>query len=335
MSQSDQITSQMETIFASVAEALKQLISRYRDLQQSCREKIVPFDDELFGFCDDLDAMRRMIGDEAESLTVRVNCVADVIDFINDSFQDIHGYLDTLESSVGIKREDIISDIEWHALKKPDLQFYLDKKAELESLMSQHPELSAPELKVTSSWQNMVLKPYAAPAMVFVVSSLAYLFLSVWNASHVDAANKLFLAVFLLCFMSFLAWISQANDNLRQEKITGLEFTPSWCILSFFVPVLFLYWPYQAVVEIWKASSVVKGDWKAAATPLIIPAWWLSFVVAKGMQLILLTSLLIQSDYLSQLTTMSLLLDCIATVLAIIIVLVVSNRQAKEFKQLS
>ncbi len=335
MAQTDQVEGQMEAVLSAVADEIKKLINQYRDLQQGCREKIEPFDEELFGFCDELESMRRMILDDSESLTVRVNCVGDVIDFINDSFKDVHHYLDTLESSVGIKRENIIDDAEWHSLKKPNVQFFQDKKAELDRLMSSNPELAAPELQVISSWQNIILKPDGAPALAFVMASVIYLILRLWNVNHDGYVTYAYAAVAVICVVAFLTWISQANDNLRQEKITGLEFTPSWCMWSFFVPVLGLYWPYQAMVEIWKASSVAKGDWKASPTPFFLPIWWLSFLAAKCLQIILLAALLANMDLYTHLFNASIVLDVIATLLAMMIVLMITSRQMKEFKRLS
>ena len=66
--------------------------------------------------------------------------------------------------------------------------------------------------------------------------------------------------------------------------ITGLEFSPALSVWSFYIPLLSLYWPFKVVSEIWRASipisTSVGEDWKLFSIPLIIPVWWVLFILS-------------------------------------------------------
>jgi hypothetical protein len=46
----------------------------------------------------------------------------------------------------------------------------------------------------------------------------------------------------------------RANRNARALGATGMRFTPGWCVGWYFVPIMNLFRPYQAMKEIWMAS---------------------------------------------------------------------------------
>ena len=87
--------------------------------------------------------------------------------------------------------------------------------------------------------------------------------------------------VFLLSGILILRWIHRANFNARQLGAAGMEFTPGWCVGWYFVPIANLWKPYQAMKEIWKASSNPE-DWKDRAVPSLL-GWWWFFWVASNM----------------------------------------------------
>ncbi|MXS81715.1 DUF4328 domain-containing protein [Nitrosomonas oligotropha] len=87
----------------------------------------------------------------------------------------------------------------------------------------------------------------------------------------------------LILFVSgflILKWIYRANFNARQLGASGMRFTPGWSIGWYFLPVVCLWKPYQAMKEIWKASSNPQ-DWRSQPVPSILPWWWFFWIVSN------------------------------------------------------
>lgn len=74
----------------------------------------------------------------------------------------------------------------------------------------------------------------------------------------------------------FLIWMHQAYFNLEPLQAKVRRFTPGWAIVSWFLPILNFYRPYQAMVDIWHGSdphaleSPARRSWW-----LIVPTWWI------------------------------------------------------------
>ncbi len=87
--------------------------------------------------------------------------------------------------------------------------------------------------------------------------------------------NKLafwLLILFIICAFAFLFWLYRANNNahaLHPEK--KFEFTPAWSVGSYFIPILFLYWPYKALKEIWFTTIANNSS--------LLQIWWLTFLM--------------------------------------------------------
>ena len=87
--------------------------------------------------------------------------------------------------------------------------------------------------------------------------------------------------VFAASAILILKWIYRANYNARQLGATGMVFTPGWSIGWHFVPIANLWKPYQAMKEIWKASSNPQ-DWNAQAASSLLPWWWFFWIVSSA-----------------------------------------------------
>ena len=70
-----------------------------------------------------------------------------------------------------------------------------------------------------------------------------------------------------------LSWIRRANCNMRALGAKGLRFSPAGSIGWYFVPLLSLWRPYQAMREIWQGSMNPR-DWLAVPVPRMLPFWW-------------------------------------------------------------
>jgi hypothetical protein len=91
--------------------------------------------------------------------------------------------------------------------------------------------------------------------------------------------GALFLVVFIITAVVFACWIIRANRNARALGAVGMVFSPGWSIGWYFIPVAFLWKPFQAMREIWKASVKPIG-WESLATDPILGWWWAGFVLS-------------------------------------------------------
>ncbi len=64
-----------------------------------------------------------------------------------------------------------------------------------------------------------------------------------------------YLAVFIISGILILKRIYQSNQNARYLGAKDMAFTPAWSIGIYFIPIVSLWKPYQAMKEIWQASQ--------------------------------------------------------------------------------
>src|SRR5262249_59327981 len=59
-------------------------------------------------------------------------------------------------------------------------------------------------------------------------------------------------------------------------------FSPGWAAGSFFIPIVHLWKPYQAVKEIWRASEPDGTPfWKVNSRPAVFPVWWATWIIGN------------------------------------------------------
>lgn len=90
--------------------------------------------------------------------------------------------------------------------------------------------------------------------------------------------SLLYLSWFFFAIVAFFFWLREANIGVRKMGAKNLAYTPGWCVGAWFIPFANLWWPYQAVREIWK-TSVNPSDWQNLKTPVILPLWWACFLI--------------------------------------------------------
>src|SRR5262249_8900715 len=86
-------------------------------------------------------------------------------------------------------------------------------------------------------------------------------------------------AIFMIAGFFSLKWIYRANLNARRLGRQGLRFPPTLAVGYYFIPVLNLLRPYQAMKEIWKASADPQ-HWETQKTPVLFPIWWSLWITA-------------------------------------------------------
>jgi len=88
------------------------------------------------------------------------------------------------------------------------------------------------------------------------------------------------LAVFIVTGVVFLMWIHRANRNARALGAEGMTFTPGWSVGWYFVPILCLWKPYQAMKEIWQASQNPRA-WTTQEVSPIVSRWWALWLLSN------------------------------------------------------
>lgn len=86
------------------------------------------------------------------------------------------------------------------------------------------------------------------------------------------------IAIIVVSGVLILRWIHRANWNARALGAQGLTFTPGWCVGWYFVPLVSLWKPYQAMQEIWKATKNPSA-WTTEAVPQLIGLWWTLWLI--------------------------------------------------------
>ena len=76
-------------------------------------------------------------------------------------------------------------------------------------------------------------------------------------------------------------WIYRANSNARALGAKEMAFTPGGAVGWYFVPIANLWKPYQAMREIWKASTGPLG-WQRRPVSALLPCWWLLAIVGPS-----------------------------------------------------
>jgi len=88
----------------------------------------------------------------------------------------------------------------------------------------------------------------------------------------------IYLINFIISGFLILKWIHRANFNSHQLGAENMEFTASWSIGYFFIPIMTLFKPYQAMKEIWQTSHNPK-EWNMIEVSKLLPAWWTIWLI--------------------------------------------------------
>ena len=75
-------------------------------------------------------------------------------------------------------------------------------------------------------------------------------------------------------------WIYRAHASLSAAGLEGLEFSPGWSVGWFFVPIMSLFKPFQAMKELWNASCYASDHLNEDA-PSLLTGWWATFLLGN------------------------------------------------------
>ena len=150
-------------------------------------------------------------------------------------------------------------------------------------------------------------------------------------AAKYDIVSGIASIIYLICAIIFLFWIYRASSNTHalNEK-TKIEYSPGWCVGSYFIPLLNLYWPYKAMKELWQLN-VIQANVRRSAS--IVFFWWITYLLLNFTATIV--SKLSVNDYSSfylyiLVDTASNVFGLISALLAIKIVNNINTAQVKK-----
>ena len=191
-----------------------------------------------------------------------------------------------------------------------------------------------PELR----FQDPLLLGRAAAALLV----LGVLYDGVWLIHHVAGMQQPSIAtevpapfahfwVRVATAVIFLIWLDRVYGNLPALGAVP-EHPRAWATLSFFVPPLLFFRPYQIVEESARSSS--RGD--ASPFARLVLAWWIAFLIPPG---ILLSGIRSQADPLLPdekwfRMTLADVFNVAAGILASIIVLQITERQREAMSRI-
>ncbi len=92
------------------------------------------------------------------------------------------------------------------------------------------------------------------------------------NELLITTASLPILPVTVITGFLALKWIYRVNLNAH-TLARGLVVSPAWNVGWFFVPIAYLWKPFQGVSQSWQAT-VSPSRWSAEPTPPILRWWW-------------------------------------------------------------
>ena len=108
---------------------------------------------------------------------------------------------------------------------------------------------------------------------IALLKALGWLELSAGESNSLAGVAELatwVLTGLLLCSgLVFLCWLYRAACNARALGEQGMQVSPAWAVSGFFVPIIHLFLPYQAVKEIW-----VNGSVDSEPDSIWLRIWW-------------------------------------------------------------
>lgn len=150
--------------------------------------------------------------------------------------------------------------------------------------MDEH-EAGLHKLQQRSIWAKAVIIAYVAiTALSFSLIALAQYgvvydaFILDWDYTWYEAVDLVALLIMLASYIIVSMWIFQGHKNIHRLEYLPLEFTPGWAIGWFAIPIASVWKPFQAMKELWNASTQDETDFHAPATGLLW-VWWIAWLL--------------------------------------------------------
>ena len=151
----------------------------------------------------------------------------------------------------------------------------------------------------------------------------------------------LYILSFVAAVITFLVWIYGTSKNLRSLGWEQQRFSPGWAVSWWFVPIFWLFRPYQVMKEIWKASlpaSFLQASSCQAGMPttLLLGPWWATWLISGWIGSISLRIYFSDDSSVSGLITADIaavvsdVISLVALVLVLILIWQIASNQEKR-----
>jgi hypothetical protein len=100
------------------------------------------------------------------------------------------------------------------------------------------------------------------------------------NDTRQQIIGLVYLLIYVITVIVFAMWIFRANHNVRALGAQDMRITPGWAVGYFFVPIVNLWRPYQAMKDLWRASKSPTA-WHDISPSSILGLWWTLWIASN------------------------------------------------------
>jgi len=79
--------------------------------------------------------------------------------------------------------------------------------------------------------------------------------------------------ILIITVVFWCIWVHRVSSNAHSLGAQGMAYSPGWAVGYYFIPILCLWKPYQAMVEVWKVSEA-PADWQSRDAGAVVHLWW-------------------------------------------------------------
>lgn len=90
--------------------------------------------------------------------------------------------------------------------------------------------------------------------------------------------NYIYMTLAAITGVLWLSWLAFANRLLNRLDVQGREYGSLWSLGWYVVPIMKLWKPYFAMIEVAQVSAD-PANWKEQPIPSLVSAWWLLFAL--------------------------------------------------------
>ena len=143
--------------------------------------------------------------------------------------------------------------------------------------------------------------------------------------------------VYFATAVAFCLWLYRVSSNLNSLRAVNQRYSPVRAVGGFFIPIVCLVWPYEAVKEIWIGSDPQRPETdlsnvKGVKSTSLIGWWWISWLIANVMGYVSLSALRYAKtiDQMLSATWEQIWADAISIISAILVILVIREINARQ-----
>jgi len=87
-----------------------------------------------------------------------------------------------------------------------------------------------------------------------------------------------YVILFIVTVVFFSKWIHRSYTNAKQFQTYPMRHSAGWSVGSFFIPIIMLFHPYQAMKDIWIASC---GPKESRLDHSLVRQWWAWWIISS------------------------------------------------------